>query len=377
MPELSELLHDAVDRSVPLDLDRLRHRVARRRRRRRVSAVSAVAMAVMLAGAAGAVLITGNDDRRVEIIDRPPDGPAITRPAPPTTAAAAGRSRLVDIRVEAQYELERVIFEYSGGLPSPREVTVADAPAAEGCPEVPRVEGDAFLNVAISSYLPDGQLDEAVPRRVAGLPGGIVTEVAVACAAEGSVYAVIGLQGRQAPRLDRGLGWAANSLENVDDVEPLDRGLAVDILRTAQEIEDRTARLPVCAPDQVDFSAGGEGGGAGSIVIGVGASAPAGAEPCRLDTTATLALLDPETERPLDVEGNPVTITLSGARGGLDSIAPLVFWRGCIPGDFPEGVILEAVVDGYGTYRGMTRTPGWCDVIQTPGSRLSVSTTRG
>ncbi len=139
-------------------------------------------MAMVLGGAAGAVLTTGDDDQRVDIVDRPPDGPTVTRPAPPTTAAA-GRSRLVDIRVEAQESVERVIFECSGGLPSPRDVTAANAPTAAACPEVPRVEGDAFLNVVISSYLPDGQVDEGVPRRVAGPPGGIVTEVAVACAA--------------------------------------------------------------------------------------------------------------------------------------------------------------------------------------------------
>jgi hypothetical protein len=175
----------------PLDVERLRHRVARRRRRRRLAAVAEVAMAMVLGGAAGAVLTTGDDDQRVDIVDRPPDGPTVTRPAPPTTAAAAGRSRLVDIRVEAQESVERVIFECSGGLPSPRDVTAANAPTAAACPEVPRVEGDAFLNVVISSYLPDGQVDEGVPRRVAGPPGGIVTEVAVACAALSSALHLV------------------------------------------------------------------------------------------------------------------------------------------------------------------------------------------
>jgi hypothetical protein len=96
----------------------------------------------------------------------------------------------------------------------------------------------------------------------------------------------------------------------------------------------------------------------------VEASGVAGHEPCRLDTTATLALLDPATGEPLAVDGNPVTGELRSERiggpGGETGVGMSATWNGCAPGDEQDGrhdVTVEASIEGFGTFRGTAMTP--------------------
>jgi hypothetical protein len=100
MPDLRDLLNDAVDRPAPLDLDGLGHRVARHQRHRRVATITAAAIVMVLVGAAAASLAGRADSPDVDI-DRVPlatEGsttvPSSTTPGttPGTTAGAAGGS---------------------------------------------------------------------------------------------------------------------------------------------------------------------------------------------------------------------------------------------------------------------------------------------
>jgi hypothetical protein len=132
------------------------------------------------------------------------------------------------------------------------------------------------------------------------------------------------------------------------------------------------ADLPACAPDQVDLVPEGEGATA-QMVVGIIAYARPGAQTCRVETTATLILVDPGTGRPLDVEGTPYTGRLSVDEVSVDhqGAGLTVIWSGCAPGvGFEETreVIVEWAVDAYGTYRGTTLTPRCA--VPAAGSRV-------
>ncbi|HEV7759847.1 MAG TPA: hypothetical protein VGO78_12695 [Acidimicrobiales bacterium] len=99
MPDLRDLLNDAVDRPAPLDLDGLGHRVARHQRRRRMATITAAAALAILMGAAALVLAQGADGGRgVRIEPAPPanDGSttvpstSATPSTTPGTTAAPG-----------------------------------------------------------------------------------------------------------------------------------------------------------------------------------------------------------------------------------------------------------------------------------------------
>jgi hypothetical protein len=97
------------------------------------------------------------------------------------------------------------------------------------------------------------------------------------------------------------------------------------------------------------------------ILLGVGLRP--GAEPCRIDTTATVALRDGEGDGGLiDLEGNPQTVELSGTVDGDESdvVRSNLTWSGC-PDSFTSGsATVEVVVEGIGTFEGETPPPGMC-----------------
>jgi hypothetical protein len=98
MPDLRDLLNDAVDRPAPLDLDGLGHRVARHQRHRRMATITAAAALVVLMGAALALVRTVGHDPDVRIDPQQPPTSAVdpdtTTPSTTagTTAGAAGGS---------------------------------------------------------------------------------------------------------------------------------------------------------------------------------------------------------------------------------------------------------------------------------------------
>jgi hypothetical protein len=99
MPDLRDLLNDAVDRPAPLDLDGLGHRVARHQRHRRVATITAAAIVMVLVGAAASLALRVNGPDVQIDPQRPPDGAVVdpdttTTPSttPGTTAGAAGGS---------------------------------------------------------------------------------------------------------------------------------------------------------------------------------------------------------------------------------------------------------------------------------------------
>jgi hypothetical protein len=97
MPDLHELLNDAVDAPAPLDLDGLGRRVARRRQRRRalVAGAAVIAMALVGAGAVALASRAGNGDETGNDIEMVPpagdeDGPGTGTTDPTDTTDRTG-----------------------------------------------------------------------------------------------------------------------------------------------------------------------------------------------------------------------------------------------------------------------------------------------
>jgi hypothetical protein len=98
--------------------------------------------------------------------------------------------------------------------------------------------------------------------------------------------------------------------------------------------------------------------------VAIAASEPSGGA-CAIDNDVTFTLRDPDTDEALAIDGNPATVRYTGTVGGEGdgSVASSekVTWTGCASVSDPlqDSMVLEAEVDGIGTYRG-TVGPVFC-----------------
>lgn len=97
----------------------------------------------------------------------------------PTTTAPQGNPVLVAVRARHVGDVDRVVFEFRGGLPAQRQVRLVDRLVADGSGLPVRVAGQAILQVrlqAAQAHRDDGSAT-AAPRRVAYPLPNVLTAV--------------------------------------------------------------------------------------------------------------------------------------------------------------------------------------------------------
>lgn len=370
MPDLRELLEGAVDAPAPFDLGDVGRRVGRQQRRRRSAFVGvAVAALAIVAGAAVAARDDGGDRVDTEpaspATDSGPDGSPTTKPEGVTSTPRCTADDLsVDV-VPGVPDTDGDLYLGLSALPADIDAepctidtTVTFTLRDVGTDQVLEVEGNG-VGVPMVGVAGGGQSGASSMNEV--IWTGCLPGVAAGDRGEAVVEAEV-----------EGIGTYRATTGGPVCGDPAD-GSRVQ----AFDPDAPTIDLPECTADDVVVEPGGEGATA-QMVLGVGVTLAPGAEPCSMNTTATVTLVDPKTGEPFEVDlhntdsgedlpggGNPFTVHLRGSLGrgqpgvGADE---LVTWAGCAPGGgdlVADEYTLRVTVDGFGDeeYEGSTVEP--------------------
>lgn len=355
MADLRELLNDAVDRPERLDLGAVGERVARHRRHRRIARVAAAALAVVALG--GAVLVARSRVGGDVDTDVPPVGPGGEEPAtpePPGTGTGAGtgiRSCTgADVRITTagrdvrpgERAIDVVVLPMDPVAPPCRIDTTASVTLrAAGTEEVLPVDGNP-VSIPLAGQVGPGP---GVRSPLEVTWAGCLTVAAAGDSAETIVELAVD-----------GLGVYRGRIDSLLCV-----GQAVSIGSTLRAADpDDADDLPACTADDVVLSPGGDGATAQMVIL-LGVGLRPGAEPCRIDTTATVALREPGGGL-IDLEGNPQTVELSGIVDAVESdvVRSNLTWSGCPDSFTADRATIDVAVDGFGTFEGETSPPGMC-----------------